>query len=47
MLGLLIGAAVASELIDTIGEVSTHIIDATTHAAKGMIFVNTETLNIT
>ena len=45
MLGLLIGAAVASELIDTIGEVSTHIIDATTHATKGMIFVNCSASN--
>jgi len=40
MLGLLIGAAVASELIDTISEVSTHIIDATAHSIKDSIFVN-------
>ncbi len=40
MLGLLIGAAVASQLIDTIGEASNHIIEASTHATKDMIFVN-------
>ncbi len=40
MLGLLIGAAVASQLIDTIGEASNHIIDAATHTMKDMIFVN-------
>ena len=40
MLGLLIGAAVASQLIDTIGEASNHLIDASTHAMKDKIFVN-------
>ena len=52
MLGLLIGAAVASQLIDTIGEASNHIIDASTHildassrATKDMIFVNCSASN--
>lgn len=45
MLGLLIGAAVASELINKIGDVSNHIIDATTHATKDMIFVNCSASN--
>ena len=45
MLGLLIGAAVASQLIDTIGEASNHIIEASTHAMKDMIFVNCSASN--
>ena len=47
MLGLLIGAAVASDLIDTIGgaietigEASTHIIEASNNARKDMIVAN-------
>lgn len=45
MLGLLIGAAVASQLIDTIGEASNHIIEASTHAMKDMVFVNCSASN--
>ena len=45
MLGLLIGAAVASQLIDTIGEASNHIIKASTNGMKDMVFVNCNASN--